>query len=205
MAKHTFLTELELTKRLGVVTDVEYDDETVDIPTKGEIREIAKAALSIEMKKIGKIAEIATEKAKAATTDALAAREMVEKFLETARETFRDVIAELLAPHYRYLEEHLGIKPPDFENGNAKSSPKPEKRSISARSAAKHAPDKSQLAKGATEVDEVEIAGKTKRRVSKVAQIKAKSPQSKRVALQKKEVPAKSSAKSKGAKPCRKK
>ena len=147
----------------------------------------------------------AAKQAATAAEDAAAVREAVERLVETARETFRDVIADLLAPHYRYLEEHLGIKPPDFENGNAKSSPKPEKRSISARSAAKHASDKSQLAKGNTDANEVESEGKTKRRVSKLAQKKAKSPQSKRVALQKKEVPAKSSAKSKGAKPCRKK
>ena len=147
----------------------------------------------------------ASEQATAAAEDAAAAREAVERLVETARETFSDVIAELLAPHYRYLEEHLGIKPPDFENGNAKPSSKPEKCFISARSATKNAPGKSQHAKGATDADEVESADKTKRRVSKVAQKKAKSPQSKRVALQKKEVPAKSSAKSKGAKPCRKK
>ena len=134
----------------------------------------------------------ASEQATAAAEDAAAAREA-------------DVIAELLAPHYRYLEEHLGIKPPDFENGNAKPSSKPEKCFISARSATKNAPGKSQHAKGVTDADEVESADKTKRRVSKVAQKKAKSPQSKRVALQKKEVSAKSSTKSKGAKPCRKK
>jgi hypothetical protein len=32
--------------------------------------------------------------------------------VETARETFRDVIAELLAPHYRRLAELSGIEPP---------------------------------------------------------------------------------------------
>lgn len=111
MAEHTFLTELELTKRLGVVTDVEYDDDTVDIPTRNEIREIAKAAMSSEMKKVLKTAEAATEKAKAATADAAAARELVEKFVETARETFRDVVEELLAPHYRRLAELSGIEP----------------------------------------------------------------------------------------------
>ena len=203
MAKYKFVTASHTT----------YDEKkTVEILSRSEVETIAEEAaegavsnfarkLSSQDRKIAK----AAEQAAAATADATRAREAVERLVETARETFRDVITELLAPHYRYLEEHLGIKPPDCENGNAKPSSKPEKCFISARSATKNAPDKSQHAKGATDADEVESEGKTKRRASKVAQKKAKSPQSKRVALQKKEVPAKSSAKSKGAKPCRKK
>ncbi len=212
MARHTFITTVGAEKvgfrGHGVLTDVTYDDETVDIPSKSEIRKLITEEIGQVTQDINllnrKLDEVA-EQAKAATKDAAAAREAVERIVETARETFRDVIAELLAPHYRYLEEHLGIKPPDFENAKPKPLSKSKRGSISARSAAKPSPDKSQLAKGITDADEVESEGKIKRRVSKLAQKKAKSPQSKRVALQKKEVPAKSSAKSKGAKPCRKK
>jgi hypothetical protein len=203
MAKHTFLTELELTKRLGVVTDVEYDDETVDIPTKGEIREIAKAAFSIEMKKIGKIAEIATEKAKAATTDALGAREMVEKFLETARETFRDVIAELLAPHYRYLEEQLGIKPPEPESVTEKTSSKPRGRSTSASNTLKNTSGRKPPLVGANDADEVKSDTQGRRKLSVAG--KKVSARAKEKANPAKKKAKNTPPKRKGAKPCPKK
>lgn len=48
----------------------------------------------------------------AAAKDASEAKEAVERLVETARETFRDVIAELLEPHYRLLAQHLGIELP---------------------------------------------------------------------------------------------
>lgn len=54
----------------------------------------------------------ATEQAKAAAKEAAEAKEAVERLVETARETFRDVIAELLEPHYRLLAQHLGIELP---------------------------------------------------------------------------------------------
>ena len=147
----------------------------------------------------------ATEQAATAAEDAAAAREIVEQFVETARETFRDVIAELLAPHYRYLEEHLGIKPPEFENEAEKPSSKLKGRSFSARNTSKQASGGSPHSKGTEDAEEDESASKTKRRASQVARKKAKAPQEKRVTLPKKKATATSSAKSKGAKPCRKK
>ncbi len=48
----------------------------------------------------------------AAAKDAAEAKEAVERLVETARESFRDVIAELLEPHYRLLAQHLGIELP---------------------------------------------------------------------------------------------
>lgn len=48
----------------------------------------------------------------AAAKDSAEAREAVERLVETARETFCDVIAELLEPHYRLLAQHLGIELP---------------------------------------------------------------------------------------------
>ena len=48
----------------------------------------------------------------AAAKDATEAKASVERLVETARVTFRDVIAELLEPHYRLLAQHLGIELP---------------------------------------------------------------------------------------------
>ena len=147
----------------------------------------------------------ASEQATAAAEDAAAAREAVERLVETARETFRDVIADLLAPHYRYLEEHLGIKPPEIENANGKPSSSSRQRSVPARKTPPTVSSKKPLPTGANDPDNGESASKTKRRVSQVGQKKTKAPQNKRAVLQKKQVPARSPAKSKGAKPCRKK
>ena len=113
MARHTFVTESHTT----------YDEtETVDIPTRTEIKKIAAeamevsaTAMSAELRKVAKTAETATKTAKAAALDATTAREEVIRLVETAREAFRAVIEELLAPHYRYLEEQLGIKPLEVE------------------------------------------------------------------------------------------
>ena len=113
MAKHTFVTKLELTKRFGAVTDVEYYDDMVDIPSKSEIREIAKTAMSSELKKVVQSVESAAKTATAAAMDASVAREEIARIVETARETFREVIDELLVPHYRFLAQHLGIELPD--------------------------------------------------------------------------------------------
>ncbi|MBR4611845.1 MAG: hypothetical protein IKO40_03925 [Kiritimatiellae bacterium] len=147
----------------------------------------------------------AAEQAAAAAEDAAAARETVEKFVEMARETFRDVIAELLAPHYRYLEEHLGIKPPEIENANEKPSSSSRRRPVPVRNTPPSSSDIKPLPTVANDADNVENACKTKRRASQVARKKANAPQEKRVTLPKKKASATSPAKSKGAKPCRKK
>ena len=107
----------------------------------------------------------AAEQAATAAEDAAAAREIVEQFVETARETFRDVIAELLAPHYRYLEEHLGIKPPEFENEAEKPSSKLKGRSISVRNASKHASGGSTSSKGAEDADKNKSVSQKHRRL----------------------------------------
>ena len=108
MAKHTFVIESHLTGD---------DKKTVEILSRSDVATIAARAaeeaasgfarkLSAQERKLTKVAEHAT----AAAKDASAAREMVEKLVETAREAFRDVIEEMLAPHYRLLAQHLGIE-----------------------------------------------------------------------------------------------
>ena len=79
----------------------------------------------------------------AAAKDAAEAKEAVERLVETARETFRDIIAELLDPHYRLLAQHLGIelpttaaKPKTAEKKHivsARNTPKPDS-AVSSRS-----------------------------------------------------------------------
>ncbi len=140
MAKYKFVTASHTT----------YDEKkTVEILSRSEVETIAEEAaevavsnfarkLSLQDRKIAKTAE----QAAAAAADAAMAREAVKRLVETAREAFRDVIAELLAPHYRYLEEQLGVKPPDFENANAKLSSEPTKRSVTTRKTAKTTPPK---------------------------------------------------------------
>ena len=110
MAKHTFVTESHLTGD---------DKKTVEILSRTDVTTIAAETaeeavsdllrkLSSQERKLVKASEQAAEAAK----DAAAARKKVERLVETARETFRDVIEELLAPHYRLLAQHLGIEMP---------------------------------------------------------------------------------------------
>ena len=119
MAQHTFITDIDFTKfklfGYGVLTDWEYYNETIDVPSKSDIRKlIAKETgqishdIGLQNRKLAK----AVEQAKAAAKDAAEAKETVERLVEMARETFRDVIAELLEPHYRLLAQHLGIELP---------------------------------------------------------------------------------------------
>ena len=108
MSKHTFVTESHA-----------WGDEkkTVEVLSRAEVATIAAEAaeesasdllrkLSSQERKL----VMASEQAAAAFKDAAAARKTVERLVETARETFRDVIEELLAPHYRLLAQHLGIE-----------------------------------------------------------------------------------------------
>ena len=143
MAKHTFVTESHA-----------WGDEkkTVEILSRAEVATIAaKAAeesvsdllrkLSSQERKLIK----ASEQAAVAFKDAAAARKAVERLVETARETFRDIIEELLAPHYRLLAQHLGI---EVSAEKAKGKIKVEKNSVTknskkkAPSAKKAAPSK---------------------------------------------------------------
>ena len=129
MAKHTFVTESHA-----------WGDEkkTVEILSRAEVATIAaKAAeesasdllrkLSSQERKLVK----ASEQAAAAFKDAAVARKAVERLVETARATFRDVIEELLAPHYRLLAQHLGI---EVSEEKAKGKIKVEKDSASKNS-----------------------------------------------------------------------
>ena len=115
MAKHTFVTESHA-----------WGDEkkTVEILSRTDVADIATKAMEdcssdfsrkllAQERKLAKAAEQATD----AFKDASSAREMAEKLVETARETFRDVIEELLAPHYRLLAQHLGIEMPAEKTG----------------------------------------------------------------------------------------
>ena len=112
MAQHTFITGINVSKvglcGYGVLTDVEYYDDTIDVLTKSDIRKLVTDDIDLQNRKLAK----AAEQAKAAAKDAAEAKETVERLVEMARETFRDVIAELLEPHYRLLAQHLGIELP---------------------------------------------------------------------------------------------
>ena len=113
MARHTFVTESHA-----------FGDEkkTVEILSRSEVEDIAaeaaKGANSSLIRKLAaqdrKLAS-AAEQAAAAAKDAAEAKEEVKRLVETARETFREVIEEMLAPHYRLLAllaQHLGIELP---------------------------------------------------------------------------------------------
>lgn len=119
MARQTFITDINVSKvglcGYGVLTDLEYYDETIDIPSKSDIRKLIAEetgqithGMDMQNRKLAK----AAEQAKTAAKDAAEAKEAVERLIETARETFREIIAELLEPHYRLLAQHLGIELP---------------------------------------------------------------------------------------------
>ena len=110
MARHTFVTP-------GLIFN---GTKTVDILTRAEITKIVedvvdnriseiKDGLKAQERKIDKI----LKRVDVAEKDAAKASREVQLFVETTRETFRDVIDELLVPHYRFLAQHLGIELPD--------------------------------------------------------------------------------------------
>lgn len=110
MAKHTFVTASHTT----------YDEtKTVEILTKAEVRKIVAEVIGLESSDIEsklktqerKLVKTA-EQAATAAKDAIETRKEVARLIETMRETFRDVIEELLEPHYRRLAEHLGVELP---------------------------------------------------------------------------------------------
>ena len=132
MARHTFVTE---SHTFGD------EKKTVEILSRSEIRAIVKdcfAELQGDIEEINddkqriwdildqfkprpphgtkstyeKSVREFRDVALAAAKDAAEAKEAVERLVETARETFRNVIADLLEPHYRLLAQHLGIELP---------------------------------------------------------------------------------------------
>ena len=110
MARHTFVTASHTT----------YDEtKTVEILSRSEVANIASREVETAVSEIARNLKSqerkfskAAERATAAAKDAALAWDEVQRLVETARETFRDVIAELLEPHYRLLAQHLGIKLP---------------------------------------------------------------------------------------------
>lgn len=125
MAKHTFVTP-------GFPFN---GTEKVDILTRSDVKKIVTEGIELEVsdneKKLKaqerKLTKI-SEQAAAALKCAAEAREEVNRIVETARETFCEVIEELLTPHYRLLAQHLGIKVPEEK---AKGKIKVEKNSVS--------------------------------------------------------------------------
>ena len=110
MAKHTFVTASHTT----------WDEtETIDILSRTDVRKIVLEEIERETEDFkGKILLLerklakASEQAAKATKGADEAGEEVKRLVETARESFRTVMEELLEPHYRFLAEHLGVKAP---------------------------------------------------------------------------------------------
>ena len=102
--------------------------KTVDILTRSDVKKIVVEVIGQEIgdnekkqkeqeRKLAKISEQVADASKYAAE----AREEVNRIVEIARETFREVIEELLAPHYRLLAQHLGVEVSEVEPmGNGK-------------------------------------------------------------------------------------
>ena len=110
MARYTFVTEShwggDEKKTVEILSRPEVDDIAAEA-TKAANSGLARRISSLD-RKLAK----AAEQVAAAGKDATAAKEKVKRLVETARETFREVIEEMLAPHYRLLAQHLGIELP---------------------------------------------------------------------------------------------
>lgn len=110
MARHSFVTVSHITGD---------ETKTVEILTRAEIKKIVEDVVDSRIGEIEdglktqerKIDEIA-KRVDAAEKDAAKASKEVQRFVEKARETFREVIEEILEPHYRFLAQHLGIELP---------------------------------------------------------------------------------------------
>ena len=202
MARHTFVTELELTKRFGAVTDVEYYDDMVDIPSKSEIREIVKTAMSSELKEVAQSVEVATKTAKAAAMDASVAREEIARIVETARETFRKVIDELLVPHYRFFEQLLGIElPAQLTSVASTRETVPVALSSNGSASAKSKKKTTRRIIHAADEDRKDTPGHPKRKTTSAAKT---STASKKMATTKKSATRVAQSRRKGSRPCQK-
>ncbi len=204
MARHTFVTE---SHTFGD------EKKTVEILSRSEIRAIVKdcfAELQGDIEEINddkqriwdildqfkprpphgtkstyeKSVREFRDSALAATKDASEAKEEVERLVATARETFRNVIADLLEPHYRLLAQHLGIELPV---ATTKSKASEKKRPASARNTPPPGSAGSPLSEGAG-----------KKRKSVIVKPSKKKTTTKAIAAVRR-------TKKKGAKPCRKK
>jgi len=119
MAKHTFVTESHAFGDEKKTVEILSRSEVATIVTK--VAEEAASGLARKLSAQERKLAKAAEQSAAAVKDAAAAREAVERLIETARETFREVIEEMLTPHYRLLAQHLGIEiPQDKAKGKIK-------------------------------------------------------------------------------------
>jgi hypothetical protein len=214
MARHTFVTGIEV-HGYGVLTGVDYFDETIDVPSKSDIRNLISEEtgqishdIDLQNRKLAK----AVEQAKAAAKDAAEAKEAVERLVETAQETFREVIVKLLAPHYRFLAQHLGIdlpaelttvSPPSLSSRD-QNSPVP----LSVVSPLSARPKKKTIRQAKSVDTEEESSYSPKRKAasaSKKPVVKKKPATLKKLAAKKKPADAVTHPRRKGGKPCRKK
>lgn len=132
MAKHTFVTASHTT----------WDEtKTVEILSRTDVRKVVLEVIGREAEDLAdkikvqerKLAKV-SEQAAATAKDAAAAHEAVTRLVETARESFRTVIEEMLEPHYRTLAEHLGVKAP-IKPAKPKTARTAKSESVSAKAA----------------------------------------------------------------------
>ena len=107
MARYRFVTA---SHTLGDET------QTVEILTPIEVKKIASDAIHVSMTALTAEVKRAVEAARVAEENAATAQEEVSRLVETARDVFRDVIEEQLAPYYRLLSKHLHIELPPIED-----------------------------------------------------------------------------------------
>ena len=150
MARHTFVTASHTT----------YDEtKTVEILSRSEVANIASREVETAVSEIARNLKSqerkfskAAERATAAAKDAALAWDEVQRLVETARETFRDVIAEMLEPHYRLLAQHLGIELPV---AMAKPKAAAQKCPVSVRTTPPHAAGESPISEGSKKKEKV--------------------------------------------------
>ena len=120
MARYTFVTEShwggDEKKTVEILSRLEVED------IAAEAAKAANSGLARRISSLDRKLTKAAEQVAAAAKDAMAAKEEVKRLVETARETFREVIEEMLAPHYRLLAQHLGIEEAELECGGKEST-----------------------------------------------------------------------------------
>ena len=121
MARHSFVTDVSFG-----LTGFQLDRKPVEVLSRADVKKIVLEVIEEEVwgklksqeRKITKVGE----RSETAVKDAKVAREEIQRFVETARETFRDVIEEILEPYYRFLAHHLGIEEAELECGGKEST-----------------------------------------------------------------------------------
>lgn len=189
MEKYTFVTDIETTSgAFGHLTDCAYYTQTIAIPTQSDIRAAVREEITARVGRIQDRLKHVEESIDARARDASRkaaseAKALADSIVEHAREAFAETIAELLMPHYRLLEQHLGLESPvgtvKANAASAKKRPNSARKTSPSGSAGKSLPAS---------------AGKKKAGTS------AKSPKKKTPAK-----PTAASRRTKGAKSCREK